>query len=192
MAQPYDLSGFVPLHAVFDQMVLDQTRGTVKFAGGSQTWLSSDPGWFKAKLSSGGSLAATTTANIRALLETLRINFDLLAASAGTLATAVAVTAQSPPLPLASGAFSASGAVTAGTQVIANTNYDLSSLANLQTTATQMIADQQTGVTNFGGGANPNTFSAILSPGAAAQTTTMPVVRGRLAAARARFDLLDM
>jgi hypothetical protein len=44
---------------------------------------------------------------------------------------------------------------------------------------------------NFGGGAQPNTFTAILYPGGPPQTTTMPVVRQRFAAARASFDRLD-
>ncbi len=188
MAAPYDLSGIVPLRATFDQMVLDQTAGTVKFSGGSQTWLNSGRGWFKAKLSVGGSLAATTTANVRALLETLRIYFDLLAASAGTTATSVATAAQSPPLTLASGSFSASGAVTAGTQIIANTAYDLSALATLQATANTMVADRQSGVTNF---VDSTPFQAILIPGAAAQSTNIQTVRALLAAARGRFDLLD-
>ncbi len=192
MAQPYDLSGIVTLRAVFDQMGLDQAAGTVLFSGGSQTWLARDRGWFKATLSVGGSLAATTTANLRLSMETLRVMFDVLAASAGTLATSVAIAAQSPPFTLASGSFSASGAVTAGTQVIQNTNYNLADLTTLQAVATQMVADAQTGITNFGGGAQPNIFMAILQPGGPSQTTTMPVVRRRFAAARASFDLLDV
>ncbi len=186
MAQPYDLSPIVTLRAVFDQMGLDQAAGTVLFSGGYQTWLTRDRGWFKAFLTPGGSLVATTIANLRLSMETLRIMFDVLTASAGVLATSVAIQAQSPPFTLASGSFSASGAVTAGTQVIQDTDYNLEALSTLQVVATQMVADEQSKVTNF-----IAPFLAILWPGGPVQTTTMPVVRRRLAAARASFDLLD-
>jgi hypothetical protein len=166
--------------------LLADISGTIRFAGGYQTWLTRDRGWFKAVLTPGGSLVATTTANIRLPLETLRVTFDVLTASAGTLATSVAIQAQSPPFTLASGSFSASGAVTAGTQVIQYTSYNLADLTTLQAVATQMVADQQSKVTNF-----IDPFLAILWPGGPTQTTTMPVVRRRFAAARAFFDLLD-
>ncbi len=220
MPAPYDLSGIATLRTVFDQMVLDQTYHPplyllddttgkrliddytgafllsdpfviASFAGGYQTWLSRELGWFKAILSPGGSLVATTTANVRLSLETLRITFDVLAASAGTLAISIAIAAQSPPFTLAAGKTPASGAVSAGTQVIADTNYNLSSLTTLQAVATQMVQDAQNSVTNFGGGAQPNTFQAILQPSGPVQTTTMLVVRRYLAGARSAFDLLD-
>ncbi len=215
MPATYDLSDIVTLRNVFDRMQRDQRgdpiylvddttgailiddntgiplvadiSGTIKFSGGYQTWLTRDRGWFKAKLSPTGSLTATTTANLRFSMETLRVMFDVLTASAGTLATSVAIQAQSPPFTLASGSFSASGAVTAGTQVIQDTDYDLSSIVAIQAVATQMVADQQSKVTNF-----IDPFLAILWPGGPVQTTTMTVVRRRFAAARSSFDLLDV
>ncbi len=229
MPAPYDLSGIALLRTTFDQMLRNQRAesdfssdfgpdfggGGVKFSGGYQTWLSRELGWFKAILTPGGSLVATTTANIRLSMETLRVTFDVLTASAGTLATSVAIAAQSPPFTLAAGKTPASGAVSAGTQVIQDTNYNLDSLFTLKVVATQMVADAQNGVTNFGGGAQPNTFLAIFQPNilvddtsgiplvddttgafliggpGPAQTTTMLVVRRYLAGARAAFDLLD-
>lgn len=213
MPATYDLSGIVTLRNVFDRMQRDQRgnpiyliddttgailiddtglqmladiSGTIRFAGGYQTWLTRDRGWFKAFLTPGGSLVATTIANLRLSMETLRVMFDVLTASAGTLATSIAIQAQSPPFTLASGSFSASGAVTAGTQVIQDTDYNLVDLTTLQAVATQMVADQQSQVTNF-----IDPFLAILWPGGPVQTTTMPVVRRRFATARASFDLLD-
>jgi hypothetical protein len=52
---------------------------------------------------------------------------------------------------------------------VANTSYDLSGIAALQTSVNAMLADQQNGVSVFVGNAG---FQAILTPGGAAQTFT--------------------
>ena len=73
-------------------------------------------------------------------------------------------------------------------RTIANTSYDLSGIAALQTTANQMLADQQAGTTAFVGNAG---FNAILTPGGATQRASIGLVVAMFAAMTANFDFLD-
>jgi hypothetical protein len=188
----YDLSGLAKARITIDQMIADQTAGRTKFAGGSQIWVPNHPGAFLAILSVGGGLVATTTNYVRGLFFTvLKAYFDLLVAGAGTLvssvtgpsATAVATVAARGSLPRFSPYLFPT--INAGTPQ--NTDYDLSGLAAAQTTATLMINNQTSGVTDFAGG---QSFQAILTVGGVAQSTTMANAIAMFAALRARFDLL--
>lgn len=186
MAQPYDLTGFASAQVTVAQMIADQAAGRTKFAGGSATWIPNPPGTFLAKLAVGGSLTATTTNAVRALLTTLRVTFDLIAAATGTVAE-TAITANSaavPAPPLASGKAGAVGPVVYGGTAQA-TSYDLSGIAALQATANTMVADQQSKATNFEG-----SFQALLPSGGGAQAFTMAGVRALMAQLRASFDVL--
>jgi hypothetical protein len=186
MAQPYDLSGLAAAQVTIAQMVADQAAGRTKFAGGFETWVPNPPGTFLAKLSVGGSLTATTTNAVRAMLTSVRMVFDLIAGGTGVVAES-AVTSNSAAVPapaLASGAKGAVGPVVYSGAAQA-TSYDLSGIAALQTTASAMLADQQSGVTNF-----ETAFLAVLTSGGASQSLTMPGVRDRLASLRRTFDQL--
>jgi hypothetical protein len=186
MAQPYDLTGFAGAQATVDQMVADQNAGRVKFSGGSETWLANPTGTFTAILAVGGGLVPTTTNAVRAMLTALRVSFDMITAAAGTVAeTAVATTSAAVPgAALEAGCKGASGPLVY-IGVAQGTDYDLSGIAALQTTANAMTADQQSGATNF---AAP--FQATLVSGGGAQSVTMQQVRAFLARLSAAFALL--
>lgn len=155
MAQPYDLTGFASAQSTVNQMVADQRAGTVKFAGGSETWLPNPTGTFAAIVTVGGGLAPTTTNAVRALLTALRVTFDLINAVTGA-AAANAITANSaavPAPPLEAGARGAIGPVVY-IGVAQGTSYDLSGIAALQATASAMLADQQAGLLRVDAGDN--------------------------------------
>lgn len=193
MAQPYDLSGIASLQLSIAQMLRDQRSGAVKFAGGYATWVPSPTGTFKAILSSGGTPSPTTTNLVRISLKAIRTTLDLIAGGTGASA-ANAVQAATPPTllletgKLPTGPTTATGPLVNPPTTIANTNYDLSGVVALQTTANQMLADQQAGTTAFVGNAG---FNAILTPGAATQRASIGLVVAMFAAMTANFDLLD-
>src|SRR6185437_14507333 len=146
-------------------MVADQAAGRVKFAGGSETWIPNPAGTFTAIVSVGGALVPTTTNAVRAMLTSLRSVFDLITAASGTIAAqAVTSTSAAVPAPaLESGTKGAIGPVVyVGSAQ--GTSYDLSGIASLQVTAAKMLADQQSGVTNF-----ERSFLATLSSGSSAK-----------------------
>lgn len=183
----YDLSGIAATLSTIYQMIADQRAGTVKFAGGYETWLPVPQGYFDAKLSVGGSLVPTTTNVVRAALTALRVTFDLIAAAPGTTAEN-AITLNSaavPGSPLAAGRSGAIGPVVYGPLSVQATSYDLSGIASAQATANQMLADQQNAVRNF-----EKPFNAVVAVGGQAVSTTMATVRSLLALLRAAFDLL--
>jgi hypothetical protein len=193
MAQPYDLSGIATAQATVAQMLRDQASGAVKFAGGFQTWQPSPTGVFKAILAVGGTAAPTTTNIVRQAIRAVRTTLDLIAGGTGS-AAANAVQAATPPSLLLEtgqppfGPASALGPLANAATVVANTSYDLSGIAALQTAVNQMLADQQSGATVFAGNAK---FSAIVTAGGAAQSTTISAAVALFAAMTANFDLLD-
>jgi hypothetical protein len=193
VAQPYDLSGIASLQASIAQMQRDQASGAVKFAGGFQTWQASPTGQFKAILSVGGTPSPTTTNLVRISLRQIRQTLDLIAGGTGTVA-ANAVQAATPPTllletgSLPTGPTSATGPLVTGGGTVANTSYDLSGIAALQTTVNAMLADQQAGTTTFVGN---KAFQAILTAGGTAQNSTINGVVALFAAMTFNFDQLD-
>src|SRR6185437_4152479 len=167
-------------------MVADQAAGRVKFAGGSETWVENPAGTFTAIVSVGGGLVPTTTNTVRSMLTALRAALDLVTAAAGTVAQqAVTTTSAAVPAPaLESGTKGAVGPIVyIGSAQ--GTSYDLSGIAALQTTAAAMLADQQSGATNF-----ERAFLATLTSGGGNQSITMAKVRALYAQLRAAFDKL--
>jgi len=193
MAQPYDLSGIASLQVAIAKMLADQRTGAVKFAGGYATWVPSPTGTFKAILSSGGTPSPTTTNLVRISLKAIRTTLDLIAGGTGASA-ANAVQAATPPTllletgKLQTGPSTATGPLVNAPTTIANTSYNLSGVAALQTTVNQMLADQQAGTTAFVGNAG---FNAILTAGGATQRASIGLVVAMFAALTANFDLLD-
>lgn len=192
MSQPYDLSGIANLQATISKMIADQKSGAVKFAGGSQTWIPNPQGWFKAILTASGSPSPTTTFMVRTSLKAVRTTLDLIAGGTGTVA-ANAVQASTPASFLLetgrspTGPQTASGPVVNGATSVANTSYDLSGIAALQTAVNAMLADMQSGATVF---ADSLTFSANVVAGNV--TTNIRAVVALFAAMTAQFDLLDV
>lgn len=192
MAQPYDLSAIASLQTAIAAMLSDQQAGRVKFAGGSATWVPNPQGWFKAILSSGGTPSPTTTFQVRTSLKAVRTTLDLIAGGTGTSA-ANAVQTSTPPTVLLetgrnpTGPQTASGPVVNSPSTVANTSYDLSGIAALQTTVNGMLTDMQSGATVFAGNA---LFTANLGNGN--QSTSIAAVVQRYAAVQAQFDGLDV
>lgn len=192
MAQPYDLTGIASLQTTIAAMLADQRSGKVKFAGGNATWVANPTGWFKAILSSGGSPSPTTTFQVRTSLKAVRTTLDLIAGGTGASA-ANAVQASTPPTFLLetgrnpTGPQTASGPVVNSATSVANTSYDLSGIAALQTTVNAMLADQQSGATVFAGNAS---FTA--NYGAGNVSTRINEAVARYAAMTAQFDGLDV
>jgi hypothetical protein len=193
VAQPYDLSGIAALQASIAQMLRDQRSGAVKFAGGYATWVPSPTGVFNAILSTGGTPSPTTTNLVRISLRQVRTTLNLIAGGTGAVA-ANAVQAATPPTILLETGQNPTlttgfiGPVVNAPGSIAQTKYDLSGIAALQTAANAMLADQQSGATVFAGNAK---FQAILTAGGAAQNTTINAVVALFAHLMANFDLLD-
>ena len=193
MAQPYDLTGIASLQTSIAQMLRDQKSGAVKFAGGFQTWQPSPTGYFKAILSSGGTPSPTTTNVVRISLKDVRITLDLIAGGTGSVA-ANAIQGVTPPSFLLetgrspTGPTTATGPLVNSPTTVANTSYDLSGIAALQTTVNLMLADQQAGTTAFVGN---KAFTAKLTAGGANQSTNINAVVALFAAMTANFDLLD-
>jgi hypothetical protein len=194
MAQPYDLSGIASLQISIAQMLKDQKSGAVKFAGGFQTWQPNPTGYFKAILASGGQPTQTTTNLVRISLRGVRTTLDLLAGGTGSVAANVVQASTPPTLLLETGKLQTGQAVAFGPLVnaptfVANTSYDLSGIAALQTMVNAMLADQQSGTTVFAGNAK---FSAILTASGVVQnTTTLALVIILFSGITANFDLLD-
>lgn len=187
MAQPYDLTGIASLQATIAAMLADQQSGAVKFAGGYETWIPNPTGWFKAILSSGGNPSPTTTFMVRTGLKAVRTTLDLIAGGAGS-AAANAVQGSTPPSLLLetgrnpTGPQTAVGPVVNSPSTVANTSYDLSGVAALQTTVNQMLADMQSGTTVFAGNA---LFTANYGSGSA--PTRINEAVARFAAMTAQF-----
>ena len=191
MSQPYDLSGLAALDVTLNQMLGDQASGATGFAGSEQSWIASPTGWFKAILTSGGSPSPTNADAVRTSFKSVRTIFDLLAGGTGS-AAALAVQASTPPSLLLetgrspTGPQTAYGPVMNAASFVASTSYDLSGIANLQTTANAMLADALSGATVFTGWGEAwkpspkGQFQAILVPNGAAQAATIGTVLDRM------------
>lgn len=174
----YDLSGLTAARGTIEKMIVDQTAGRVKFAGGNETWVPRPVGWFGAIVAVGGGLVGTTTNVVRSMFTVMRSDLFLLAAGAGPVATAINVVAASGSLVIPR---------IGGTPLVQNTNYDLSGIAAAQSTITSMISDAGKNITSFTVG---NYFPVIFSLDGTIEPATMLRVLAFLAAVRSRFDLL--
>lgn len=201
MAQPYDLTGIANLQTTIVQMLADQNFGSVNFCGGDETWVPNPTGWFKAILTTGRSPTATTIYMQRTALKNVRTILDLIAGGTGT-AAALAVQQSTPPSFLLetgrapTGPNVAFGPLVNAASSVANTSYDLSGIAALQTAANSMLADQQSRTTVFTGWGETwkvvpqGQFQAIYVPGGNPQTTNMGAVIDRFKSMQLQFDQL--